>query len=304
MKHYVDEARHIQMDNQPFWYGGMLHVYNLGPYSQRADINDPGKLEEAKKRFDAAVAELKQKGGGVMQTYYHPTEFVATEFWDGVNFRHGQYTAPGDYQMPKKRTKEASEQAYRIFLEYVKHVKANADVEVVTAADLAQVFPETRTLPGREEVRKAWADGIAFSGQYSAAEMLLSLLGVKPRVVDGPTTKGETTWSGGNVPRGVWTKAVGEARAFVESEGRLPAEVWLGSERLALEDFAATLAEAPGSGEVPVQKGRLRFTERIATDGKKNFNWVIHPEGFDGTALLDLGRLEAWTLKPAVLKRR
>ena len=38
-------------------------------------------------------------------------------------------------------------------------------------------------------------------------------------------------------------------------------------------------------------------------DGRPQaFNWVIHPEGFDGTPLLDLGRLQGWTLKPARFK--
>ena len=80
---------------------------------------------------------------------------------------------------------------------------------------------------------------------------------------------------------------------------RLPAEVFVGAETLSLEDFAATL---PGGGE-RVAKGKVEFERYFSTEGKKSFNWVIHPEGFDGGPLLEMGRLQGWTLKPARLAR-
>lgn len=47
----------------------------------------------------------------------------------------------------------------------------------------------------------------------------------------------------------------------------------------------------------------FKFEGYFAKDPRKPFDWVIHREGFDGTHLLDLGRLQGWTLKPAVLAR-
>jgi len=40
----------------------------------------------------------------------------------------------------------------------------------------------------------------------------------------------------------------------------------------------------------------------IAKDAARAFDWPIHPEGFSAPALLELARLQAWTLKPALLK--
>jgi hypothetical protein len=91
---YMDEATQVGFDRQPFWYGGLLYIFNLCQYSIRADLNDESKLPDAKAKFSRAVADLSAKGGGVIQTYYHPTEWATTEFWDGVNFRRGAYTAP------------------------------------------------------------------------------------------------------------------------------------------------------------------------------------------------------------------
>jgi hypothetical protein len=40
----------------------------------------------------------------------------------------------------------------------------------------------------------------------------------------------------------------------------------------------------------------------ISTDDSGSFSWPIHPEGFRAPELLELGRLQAWTLKPARLR--
>ena len=48
-------------------------------------------------------------------------------------------------------------------------------------------------------------------------------------------------------------------------------------------------------GDVKVVRGNIEFDRYFATDGRKPFNWVIHPEGFNGAPLLDLApaRLDA-----------
>ena len=74
------------------------------------------------------------------------------------------------------------------------------------------------------------------------------------------------------------------------------------SRTLSLADFAATLAGSVDGGEVvKVVHGNIAFDRYFATDGRKSYNWIIHPDGFNGAPLLDLGRLQGWTLKPAQL---
>jgi hypothetical protein len=94
-----------------------------------------------------------------------------------------------------------------------------------------------------------------------------------------------------------------DAAEFVRRFHRLPNEVFVGAETLSIADFAATLAGSTGKdGPVAVLHGTTAFETFFATDGRKSFNWVIHPDGFDGSALLELGRLQGWTLKPARLR--
>jgi hypothetical protein len=40
----------------------------------------------------------------------------------------------------------------------------------------------------------------------------------------------------------------------------------------------------------------------VSKDALRSFSWPIHPEGFSAPELLELARLQAWTLKPARLK--
>jgi hypothetical protein len=79
--------------------------------------------------------------------------------------------------------------------------------------------------------------------------------------------------------------------------------VWIGSEKLAIGDFAATLAAYDGtSANAGVHRANLEFEKYFSTDPKGSFSWPIHPEGFSAPELLDLGRLQGWTLKPARLR--
>ena len=298
---YMDDGSHVSFDHQPFWYGGLLYIYNLGPNTMRTGLDDHGSLDAAKKKFDDAVAGLRQRGG-VVQTYYHPTEFVTTEFWDGVNFRHGANPERADWKLPKKRTAESSAQAYKLFLAFVDHVRQTPGVHIVTARDIPQFF-NSRDAAAPMPVARRLAASIDAHDGYSAADQLLSLLGVSAGYVDGPLRRVASNVTAAEIPRAAWKRAVEDAVDFIQKTHRLPDSVAIGSQRLSLPDFAATLAAVgPGGSTVAVRRGRLDMEKRIGTDAAKLYDWVIHPEGFAPNNLLELARLQAWTLKPARLR--
>jgi hypothetical protein len=138
----------------------------------------------------------------------------------------------------------------------------------------------------------------------SPADMLAALLNVEPEVIDGPVSPGgATTWRGPTIPAPAFQRAAADTAEFVRRTHRLPSEVFIGAETLSLADFAATLAGhvLNSSGEVRVVRGQMEFDRYFATDPRKPFNWVIHAESFSAGPLLDLGRLQGWTLKPARL---
>jgi len=311
---YLDEGDQVGLDEQPFWYGGLLHVFHMGRNTFRAQLNVGPEDTAAYQRFDDAAQRLRSSGGGAISIYYHPNEFVTTEFWDAANFAHGANPPREMWVKPRRRTAEDSERCYGVLRRFVAHMKSQPDVRFVTAKDLPGLYenPRPRAMDGKAD-RKAIAEHLMnhvvfheVQGQVlSPADMLLALMGVEPEIVDGPTAAGASTWSEPSIPAPAFQKATADAADFVRRLHRLPAEGFIDAQTLSLPDFAATLAGSVlnPAAQVPVIRGRIEFDRYFATDPVKPFNWVIHTQGFSGEALLELGRLQGWTLKPARLSR-
>ena len=73
---------------------------------------------------------------------------------------------------------------------------------------------------------------------------------------------------------------------------------------MAPADFLATLASEilQESPEIALYLTRGVFTAEkyAAEDSESVFDWVIHPAGFHAPHVMDLAKLQCWTLKPAV----
>jgi glutathione S-transferase len=225
-----------------------------------------------------------------------------------LNFAKGANPERSDWKKPPLRKPQDSERCYRILNRYMEHAKARPGVRFATARELPLLYESPVSRGGdRTLIARHMAEHQTFlvtnQGTFSAAEMLEILLGIEPAVVEGPIARGQTAYRGSEISRPAFERAKTDAAGFIRANRRLPAEVWIGSEKLSLADFAATLAADNGvSGAIAVRKGNLEFEKYIATDGQRTFNWPIHPEGFSAPELLELGRLQAWTLKPARLK--
>ncbi len=65
----------------------------------------------------------------------------------------------------------------------------------------------------------------------------------------------------------------------------------------------AVLAAAYPEAVIEQRRRILQMLSRhVSKESQKAFNWAIHPEGFSAPELHELGRLQAWTLKPARLR--
>jgi hypothetical protein len=305
---YLDEGINVGLDDHPFWFGGLLHVFNMGRFLIRPSLEDESKLPEALQKFDRAAEELATHGGGVISSYYHPTEFVHEEFWDAVNFPKGAYRERSQWQNPRRRSQDAAARCYRILGRYVEHAKKVPEVRFVTARDLPLLYEgSVSRSPDRQKAAEYLAERQTFvateDGAFSAADLLLAALGLEPQVVEGPSMRQDSTFRGAEIPRVQFESVKADVVSFIRTNHRLPPSAWIGDARLSLPDFAATLAvDRPGSPSVSVRKGNPEMERYVATDAVKAFSWAIHPEGFDAPNLLELARLQAWTLKPARLK--
>ena len=305
---YLDAGEHVGINDQPVWYGGLLYIFEMGPYQVRPDLDHPERNTEIFSQFDADVQKLQSNGGGVISTYFHPTEFVTTEFWDAMNFAKGADRERADWERPHLRTREASERCFAVLKSYVEHAKSIPGVRFVTAQDLLQLYQPP--LPPKVEdkmIAEHLTREITFlhtgTADLSPADMLLQLLGMEPKIVDGPAERGITTYKGDTITAPAFARAQRDIISYINANQRLPKEVFIASDTLSLADFTATLAGRVLSSEpIRVRHASLATDRYFATDATGAFKWPIHPEGFSAPELLELARLQGWTLKPAMLR--
>ncbi len=109
--------------------------------------------------------------------------------------------------------------------------------------------------------------------------------------------------------------AVLDVRDFIQTQKRVPARVFIGPDAIAPADFLVSLASAYDSlrknGASPAPANEIPLganievlpARHIAKDLPSLFGgWVIHREGFRAPKVLEVARLQAWTLKPAIRK--
>jgi hypothetical protein len=98
---------------------------------------------------------------------------------------------------------------------------------------------------------------------------------------------------------------------FTRTQKRMPDAVWFGVDSLSPQDYLATLAavieELIATGKKPeqvkVREGKFTADQYVAEDSTRLWGWVIFPEGFQAPKIIELARLQAWTLKPAILQK-
>jgi hypothetical protein len=331
---YLDEADHVGIDDQPFYYGGLLNVFRMRSTLVRMELAGGKSLENGKGAFARVADALRAKGGGAISIYYHPNEWVQTEFWDAVNFSKGANPPRDAWRRPGTRPPSETEQAFADFEQFVRFVQAQPGVQFVPASGMLQRYADrTRgrafTLPEIQTVARACVstlDVVAGDGYALSAADCFSLLTAatstfvtsrtwpreeRARYLDGPArphVRGEGSGAAaGPIPWDAFTRALGDAAASAEATGRVPDEVWIGSESVSPSDFLATVAGvvSEASTQVPATVVRRHATvaaERyVAADSPALWNWPIFPEGFHAPTIMEHARLQAWTLKPALL---
>jgi hypothetical protein len=330
---YLDEADHVGIDDQPFYYGGMLNVFKMRSTLARMAL-DGTDLASSTARFTKIAEALRARGGGTISIYYHPSEWVHAEFWDAVNFSRGANPPRAAWKRPRTRPAAETEKAFADFEQYVRFIQKQPGVTFVTATDLMRLYADRAiartfspqelraiaaavqpeiTFQRREGETLSAADvfglltsamaGFVKSSALPGTSRLLPLLGpIRPFVRSVRTPSVVFPWE-------AFSRAITDTADFCRVNRRMPDEIWIGTENMSPADFLATLAPvvervvAAGQppAEVSRQDGRFTADRYVAEDSTELWNWPIFPEGFHAPAIMALARLQAWTLKPAVL---
>ena len=336
---YVDSGNHVGMGGVPFWYAGALVVYDMHPNETRMDLFAPGGLEKGEKDFAAIAERLTHDGGGLISIFYHPCEWVTSQFWDDPNFRRGANPPPEQWKLPRQRTSQEAEQAFHRFADYIDSMRATPGVRFVTACDLPKLYPDRLMTEGASPAqvlelargllrpdlkglddqtigKKVFSPADQFEALTLAVTRLIAgqkdadTAAIMPERLLGPdssppaegTANGPISWP-------AFRAAALDVRDYLHFNRRVPPRVFIGADPVSPADFLIGLARAYASyheghtwpQEIVLGHNVELLTARhIARDEPKLFGgWIIHKEGFRAPKILDVARLQAWTLKRA-----
>lgn len=306
------------------------------------DLHDPAAVDPAKQKVTGIAERFNKEGGGLISIFYHPCEWVHREFWDGVNFARGANPPREQWKPPRQRTAEETEGAFRRFEQHIDHIRAIPGLRFVTATDLPKLYPDrVRTMGATandlselaEKLVRSGAAGVDFQvvrgNAYSLADQFELFTLAVGQLIDAGTIQFPIAASALLGPDGLppaesatteipWTAfrdAALDVRSYLKTHGRIPARVFIGPDSAPPADYLIGLAGVylhhAKNGALPlpstVKLGRnfeALPARHVAKDTPNLFGgWVIHRAGFRAPKILEVARLQAWTLKPAVAGR-
>src|SRR5262245_26795828 len=332
---YLDESDHVGIDDQPFYYGGMLNVFKMRSNLARMELKGGDSLTDGKAKFQAAYNKLRTQGGGTISIYYHPCEWVHSEFWDAVNFRRGANPPRNEWKMPGTRPATETEAAFNDIVEYVTFIKRQPGVRFVTATELMKLYTDGALIHNftldeiltiaqwvQKEITFMKMSGFTLSPADSFSlltEAYISLLNeenkpTKLNPVYGPTHQFEPAAGSGKLTtkkREEFNDSVLQVSQFCRTHGRMPDEIWIGASSISPQDYLATLGAVIEGwknandflSDIALRQGKYTADRFVAEDSPRLWGWVIFPEGFHAPKIMELARLQAWTLKPAILQK-
>jgi peptidoglycan/xylan/chitin deacetylase (PgdA/CDA1 family) len=331
---YLDDGKQLGLDGRPFWYGGLLNIFNIRDGNQLRPDATWSNLSDAKANFQDIHMRLNSKRqGGLISLYFHPCEFVHREFWDAVNFAHGSNPPRDEWKQPPLKSPEESEKAFQYFQDLVTFMKSFPRVEFVTASqtlglynDSAQrrVYPpeDVGTIAGQVSAGVSFQEHDDYALNLAEIFYLLNAFVAQtvektpeePLLLDnapgGPVSAGAPPLAAPvNISWDQFGRTVTDVAGYLRKFARIPNAVWFGSQAVPPESYLVALAQVTtrlvGKGAIPdtvaVGPAHLAAAKYVADDSAAIWDWVIFPPGFHAPNLIELGKLQTWTLKPARL---
>lgn len=328
---YLDEGKQVGLRGRPFFYGGLLNIFNTKEGGQLRPDESWSNLDMAKARFqDAYFAMTSRKAGGVISAMFHPCEFVHKQFWDAANFANGANPLRDQWKLPPMKTPEETEKAFEYFEGLVHFLKSFPRVQFLTASAAAVKFrdqalnhvfsaQEIGGIAGQVDPEVSFQVGESFSLTASEVFYVLNkyLAGVAAKAGQGPIILESTPYGPASAQPPLAAKLVApwdqvartvlDVQDALDKTGQIPSTIWLGSQPVPPESYLVAIAQATQSlmekGQLPdsvtFAPARLAAADYVADDSPDLWDWVIFPHGFHAPKLMSLAKLQAWTLKPA-----
>ena len=289
-------------------------------------VSGGGTAVHRRQAILAETVDRLRHVGGEISLYAHECEFVTSQFWDALNFGHGRDT-PREQWVPAPLVAEPErEERFQAFDGFLTFLQRLPDVRLAVASQGPTLYADrakgrSYTPAQIAQMCASMADMVRHQQQdgvwLSPAEVYGLVVGclaarareerwpttVRYRYADGPSEgpSGEVVARSLSLDDILGTCLYEDA--YLDTYGAMPSQIQVGRNWLAPPDFVATVGMAMprwlagDTGDAPVAKGTMDEARHIPD--RCSWDWVVFPPGFDGSPLLDMARLQAWTLKPA-----
>lgn len=257
----------------------------------------------------------------------HPTKIRAEEFWD-LNFYDGKNTPPEEWRTPRLRPQETMVTAQKNFRRVMRWLKSRDDIEITTYRALMDVYGAQKETMTRQELRaiasaaldaKALAPTADFSPADAFSGLARSLAGYRergdlPQSLDtlhplGPLETPPARPGDTDVARDDVFALAHAANEHIARTGALPASLDVGGAPIATGSLSALFSAVfldLDSGhsraiyDVPEFEPYPRTHEKGIVEEIEGYKtWPVHRPDLDMSRVVELTRLQLWTLKPA-----
>ena len=312
---YMDSHDQITLDGKPFWYGGILNITHMYG-TMRMELVDGG-LDEAKKKFDDLYASQSSESVGFVSIFYHPCEFVTTDFWDSCNFERGKNTPREQWRTPPLRQPAEMEHYLGQLGAFLDYTMTKENVEYITTADALRLESSASDRFEAEDVRVMAAqvgEKLYFTVRGNSSLSASDLLSLFIRYTRGEELRTDFVYGPerhvvSDTKNAVKVSDVKSALATDYSTvcgyKQWPDYFTIAQQRVNPVDMACTLAriiahDLQDDDELSIVEGNLASQMHAKDNADWGAKWIIFPEPFKVPNLIDQSKLQTWTLKPAL----
>ena len=310
------------------WFANALNFHGEGDFGSFDDAYFDDAL------FDPMLAALDEKipaatrGLDVVAFFAnHPSKVRSIQFWD-FNYYKGANPGPEEWKTPELRPLESMETARKNFRRLVEYLQSRDDIELTTYRDMIARFgyqPETIEKARLAEIAKRILEEgeVVIAPDFSPAETFAALTsalttyGAEGRVPDqmdclrpfGPLQPPPREPGVAEVTAEQALELAQEAHDVIASAQHLPhalavdgGEVGAGSLLALFSTVYTDLLSGSLAETYTVAPFAPHPTENeaaIVEEVRGCQDWPVHREDLDMSDLVEMTRLQMWTLKPA-----
>jgi peptidoglycan/xylan/chitin deacetylase (PgdA/CDA1 family) len=257
----------------------------------------------------------------------HPTKIRSEQFWD-FNYYEGRNPGPSEWKTPGLRPLESMKTAQANFRRMVRYLKRRDDIEITTFRSLMDAYGYQKESVTKEELQEIAENTIKnkaiFGSEYfSPAEafagyaktivnyqtkgsLLQEMKAIRPLgPVEMPNPQPEIL----RVTLEEVHELAGKANEHIHQVGSLPSSLQIRDARIGAGSLFALfsavyldmISRSPSSDyDVPSFDPYPRTNEKEIVLGIRDLKtWPVHRLDLDMERIVELTKLQLWTLKPA-----